>query len=44
MELLSNLNMHEFDQNFLEESFIAFACDGASSMIEKIQVLKHALK
>jgi len=27
--------MHEFDQNFLEESFIAFACDGASSMIDK---------
>src|SRR6218665_1895938 len=34
-ELLSNLNMHGFDQDFLDECLIAFACDGASAMIGK---------
>ena len=34
-QLLSCLHKHGFDQTFLKECFIAFACDGASVMLGK---------
>lgn len=42
--LLACLNKHGFDQQFLTECFVCFACDGASVMIGKNSGVATRLK